>query len=173
MGVGRQEQLGKALALFHELRAKASSLVLATVGNNGLPNISYAPFVDDEEGDFFVYLSGLSEHTTKLLTNPVAAVMLMEDELDTRQVFARKRITYQCAIEVLDREHPGYERILDAMSERFGNVVTIIRSLPDFYLFRLSPVSGRFVAGFGQAYELSGDDLTQLVHVGVDRIKNA
>ncbi len=173
MTLGEHEQLAKAARLFYELREKTSSLVLATVGNNGLPNVSYAPFVGDEDGNFFIYVSGLSEHTTKLLTNPVAAILLIEDESNAKQIFARKRISYQCVIELVERNHANYETILDAMSARFGNVVNILRSLPDFYLFQLSPVSGRFVTGFGQAYELSGDNLTQLVHIGVDQIRDA
>lgn len=172
MALGEREQLDTAARLFHELREKTSSLVLATVGNNGLPNVSYAPFVGDEDGNFYVYVSGLSEHTTKLLTNPVAAILLMEDESSAKQIFARKRISYQCVIELVERKHPNYETLLNSMSARFGNVVNILRSLPDFYLFRLSPVSGRFVTGFGQAYQLSGDNLTQLVHIGVDQIRD-
>lgn len=171
MTVGEHEQLDKATRLFHELRERTSSLVLATVGNNGLPHVSYAPFVNDDAGHFFVYVSGLSEHTSKLLTNPVAAILLIEDESDAKQIFARKRISYNCSIELIERNHPNYATILDAMSARFGSVVQLLRSLPDFYLFQLSPVSGRFVTGFGQAYELAGDNLTELVHIGADQIK--
>ncbi len=173
MTPGEHERIENTAKLFHELREKTSSLVLATVGNNGLPNISYAPFVGDEAGNFFIYLSGLSEHTTKLLTNPVAAILLIEDESNTKQIFARKRISYQCVVELVQRNHSNYETVLDSMSARFGNVVNILRSLPDFYLFQLSPISGRFVTGFGQAYELSGENLTQLLHIGADQIRGA
>jgi putative heme iron utilization protein len=173
MSLGEKAQITKAARLFHELREKTSSLVLGTVGNNGFPNVSYAPFVSDEDGNFFVYLSGLSDHTTKLLTNPVAAVLLIEDESSANQIFARKRISYQCVIDLVERDDANYETILNAMSTRFGNVVNILRSLPDFYLFQLSPVSGRFVTGFGQSYELSGDNLMRLVHIGVDQLRNA
>ncbi len=173
MSSGENQKIDEAAKLFHELREKSLSLVLATVGNNGLPNVSYAPFVNDEYGNFYIYVSGLSEHTTKLLTNPLASILLIEDEVRAKQIFARKRITYQCRIDLVERNDEDYETVLNAMSARFGNVVNILRALPDFYLFRLSPVAGRFVTGFGKAYELSGENLTQLVHIGVDQIRNA
>jgi len=43
--------------------------------------------------------------------------------------------------------------------------MTIIEPLPDFSLFRVCLQAGRFVRGFGQAYDLSGEDLDELVHI--------
>ena len=39
------------------------------------------------------------------------------------------------------------------------------RALPDFRIFQLTPRDGRFVIGFGAAYQISGDNLSQLTHI--------
>jgi heme iron utilization protein len=41
------------------------------------------------------------------------------------------------------------------MQGQFGQVVSLLRSLPDFHLFALCPESARYVAGFGQAYTVN------------------
>ncbi len=163
----------EALSAFKKLRAQSRSLVLATTDAGGLPSVSYAPFVYDDEGSFLVFVSGLSAHTGHLLSTAVAAVLLIEDESATKQIFARKRISYRCDITLVDGNESYYQSMLDRMASRFGNVVDILRALPDFRMFRLSPVSGRFVTGFGQAYDLAGRDLSQLVHVGEAQINKA
>jgi hypothetical protein len=49
---------------------------------------------------------------------------------------------------------------------RFGKVMAMIEPLADFHLFRLQLQTGRFVRGFGQAYDLSGEHLQDLQHIG-------
>lgn len=145
--------------------------MLGTVDHRSLPLVSYAPFVRGASGGFFVYLSRLSEHTGVLIANPVASVLLIEDESGSREMFARTRISYLCDAAVIERTDPGHERVLEQFSQRFGRVIELLRSLPDFVLFDLTPRSGRFVMGFGQAYDLAGERLDRLVHVGPDQIK--
>jgi putative heme iron utilization protein len=41
----------------------------------------------------------------------------------------------------------------------------LIEPLADFHLFRIVVQRGRFIRGFGQAYELAGDTLEQLIPV--------
>jgi putative heme iron utilization protein len=64
------------------------------------------------------------------------------------------------------RDDAQFPSVLDAMQERFGEVVSVLRGLGDFMLFRLKPRSGRFVMGFGQAFVLGGEDLRELQHIG-------
>jgi len=153
------EVLGKLLA-------EAQTLQLATLDAAGEPAISYAPFVRDAQGNFYIFVSQLASHTQDLLGHPHAAVMLVADEQDTRQIFARTRATYQCAVETVARDAVQFPQRLDAMQERFGEVVGLLRGLGDFVLFRLKPQSGRFVMGFGQAFVLAGDGLRELQAIG-------
>lgn len=148
-----------------QLLTTQQTLQLATLDTNGNPAISYAPFFRDEIGNFYIFISGLASHTQDLLQHPAVAVMLIADEQDARQIFARTRVTYQCSAEVVTRDTPEATSLLDAMQARFGEVVGVLRGLGDFVLFRLKPQSGRFVMGFGQAFVLTGDALQTLEHI--------
>ena len=45
------------------------------------------------------------------------------------------------------------------MQARFGKTLELLRTLPDFLLFRLNVENGSFIKGFGQAWSLEGNDL--------------
>lgn len=110
----------------------------------------------DDAGHFYIFVSLLSSHTQEILQHLSLSILLIEDEQDARQIFARTRVTYHCVAEVVAREAVEYAPLLDAMEARFGNVVGLLRGLGDFVMFRLVPQSGRFVMGFGQAFVLAG-----------------
>ena len=55
---------------------------------------------------------------------------------------------------VIPRASPVHEEILEHFTQRFGRFVNALRSLPDFQLFRLTPRSGLYVRGFGQAFRV-------------------
>ncbi len=138
---------------------------MATIDNNGIPSASYAPYARNEQGNFNIYTSRLSKHTLDLLRNPRVSIMVIEDEQDTHQMFARTRVTFSCKIKVIEPTVGCYETILKTLEKRFGNIVETLCSLPDFVLFELVPESGRFVVGFGQAFDLVGDKLQHFVPV--------
>jgi putative heme iron utilization protein len=149
-----------------QLLEKARTLQLATLDALGEPSISYAPFVQDDAGNFYIFVSGLASHTQEIINHPQVAVLVIADEQEARQIFARTRATYRCAAEVVAREEAIYPPILAAMEGRFGNVVGLLRGLGDFVLFRLKPQSGRFVMGFGQAFVLAGERLREVQPIG-------
>ncbi len=149
---------------FHELLDKAQSLMLATADNEGIPESSTTPFIRDEAGSYYIYVSMLARHTRNLMDNQQASIMLVEDESDCRQFFARKRIQYQCRA-VMANEADRMD-ILAAFARRYGKVMELLSGLPDFQLVRLTPLEGQFVMGFGQAYALGGARLDQLSLIG-------
>jgi hypothetical protein len=149
-----------------QLLAQAKTLQLATLDAEGEPAISYAPFVRDGQGNFYIFVSQLASHTQEILRHPQVAIMLIADEQGTRQIFARTRVTYRCVAEVVEREDVSYPQLLDVMQARFGEVLGVLRGLGDFVLLRLKPVSGRFVMGFGQAFVLAGEGLQTLQAIG-------
>lgn len=150
---------------FANFKQSVKTLQLSTLTVEGKPNASYSPFVTDEQGNFYIFVSQLASHTQDLLANPQASILLIQDEVETRQIFARRRISYQCDVEVVVAENSDYLSMLDALQERFGNVVELLRTLPDFILFRLTPYQGQYVKGFGKAYKLVGDGLLELEHI--------
>jgi putative heme iron utilization protein len=150
---------------FATFKQSVKTLQLSTLTAEGKPNASYSPFVIDEQGNFYIFVSQLASHTQDLLTNPQASILLIQDEAEARQIFARRRISYQCDVEVISNKNSDYTKMLDALENRFGSVVGLLRSLPDFILFRLRPTQGQYVKGFGKAYKLVGTGLLELEHI--------
>lgn len=166
-----KRRLNEATSLFEELRDQSLSLMLATVSGDGSPGASYSPFVRDLEGNFYIFVSRLADHTRELFDTSIASILLIEDESNTAQIFARRRISYACHVMLVEHDDPRYALMLDQMAERFGNVMSVLRALPDFVLFRLVPQSGRFVTGFGQAYELGGEHMDRLAFIGPQQVQ--
>ncbi len=150
---------------FTNFKQSVKTLQLATLTPEGKPNASYSPFVIDEQGNFYIFVSQLASHTQDLLANPQASILLIQDEAESKQIFARRRISYQCDVEIVGDESSDYIPMLDALENRFGTIVELLRTLPDFILFRLKPTQGQYVKGFGKAYKLVGDGLLKLEHI--------
>lgn len=147
-----------------EFRDRMRTLVLATVDDEGTPNVSYAPFALREDG-YYILISELARHTRNLLANPKISLMMVEDEQDCHQLFARKRLTFDARPERVARDTPEWQAGIAALSARFGDTVSGLAGLGDFHLFRLVPLKGLFVKGFGQAFAVSGDDLVDVLHL--------
>jgi putative heme iron utilization protein len=143
-----------------------ASVILATVDDAGEPHASYAPSVIDSNGYFHVFVSALAQHTRNLQASGRASLLLIESEADAANVFARRRLTWDCRAEVVDREQAQWVQILDVFAARFGALMATLRQLADFQLVRLVPRSGRYVRGFGQAFNLEGPSLERIHHVG-------
>ena len=150
-------------AALAELRSRMRTLQLATVAEDGTPHTGYTPHLFDGP-DILIFVSRLAAHTRDLLARPRAAVMLIADESDTTQIFARTRVSYACEATPIARDDPRHEPLLDAFEARHGKMIGLIRQLPDFVLFRLAPTSGQFVMGFGKAYRLTGESLDRFEH---------
>lgn len=139
------------------------TVILATASSDGIPNASYAPFVD-YDGSFFVLVSGLAKHTGNLLSTARCHALFITDEKDTVNVFARKRLSYNCEAFVVvihgksknDSDVLRADTVLAMMEERFGPTIKMLRSLPDFRLIELKPSDGTLVHGFGQAIPVHG-----------------
>lgn len=131
------------------------TIMLATVDADGQPNASYAPYVE-QSGAFYILVSGLARHTGNLLETGRCHAMFIADESSTVNPFARKRLSYACMVQEMDRQDPRSEMVLDAMVERFGQTMHMLRSLPDFRLMQLLPGEGTWVRGFGQAIPVHG-----------------
>jgi heme oxygenase (biliverdin-IX-beta and delta-forming) len=139
-----------------KLLSSRKTLIMATADKNGAPNVSYAPFVG-RAPPLYVYTSSLSRHTRNMMETAQASVMFIEDEARTKNLFARKRFTCRCSVELVGKESREWRTVMSLFKRKFGKVFEMIRPLPDFTLFRLLPDNGMYVRGFGQAFEVSPD----------------
>lgn len=138
------------------------SAVLATINTDGSPLASYTPFVVDSDKSFYIFVSMLSNHTGNLLRTEQASLMLIADEAESPQIFARHRLTFACQVEELVRDSDAWQAAAERYGDRFTSMFELLRGLSDFKMFRLTPQAGMLVVGFGQAYTLHGDALDQL-----------
>ncbi|MEZ8061219.1 MULTISPECIES: heme utilization protein HutZ [Vibrio] len=161
----KQERLqGRLGPEIKEFRQERRTLQLATVDEEGRPNVSYAPFVQNQEG-YFVLISDIARHARNLKANPQVSLMMIEDEEGSKQLYARKRLTFDAQASVVERETDLWTQVIGQMQERFGEIIDGLSQLQDFSLFNLKAENGLFVKGFGQAYQVSGDDLVDFVHL--------
>lgn len=147
-----------------ELIAHHRTLVLATADGDGTPLASYAPYLW-LDGAFHLYLSRLSAHTANLGRTLRASAMIIEDEMASAEIFARRRVIFQCRASIVAGESVSAEMLLDAMQHRLGDVVGTLRHLPDFTLFRLDPEAGTYVEGFGRAYTITDIPSLAIRHI--------
>lgn len=147
-----------------EFRDSRKTLQLATISPEGIPNATYAPFAFDSQA-YYILVSDIASHGRNLKTNRNVSIMMVEDESEAKQVYARKRLTFDTHAELVEKHTQAWERGVAALQARFGEIIDNLSQLGDFNLYRLIPESGRYVKGFGQAFEISGNDLLDFVHL--------
>ena len=135
------------------------SLQLASVSPAGVPHASYCPFGCTDNG-FVVMVSDLAEHGTNLKGQGTVSALFIEDEGECKSIFARIRVSFDCNVRSLDKQSPEGKAAIDSMIEKLGMLAGNLAQLDDFTLYQLTPQSGRYIRGFGQAYELEGDGLS-------------
>lgn len=153
-----------------EFRDSRQTLQLATIGENGIPNATYAPFAFDRQG-YYILVSDIAAHGKNLKTNRNVSILLVEDESEAKQIYARKRLTFDTQAELVEKHSEQWQQGVGALKQRFGEIIDNLSQLGDFNLYRLNPKSGRYVKGFGQAFEISGNDLLDFVHLTEGHVK--
>lgn len=134
---------------------KFKTLLLSSLSaTTSAPELSYSPYSCDQQGCFYIFISDLAGHSKNLRRHSECGLMFIADESDSRNLFARQRLTYQCKADLVVASDPCYQPQLELLQRQCGDVVKLLRSLPDFRLFRLQPISGRYVVGFGKAYDI-------------------
>lgn len=145
------------------------SLVLSTISAQGELETSVMPFVVVNAGELAIFVSELSAHTQNLLNltglaqnagdsnfTGLVSGLLLADENETPEIFARERIGMQLQVSRVDSGSVEWQEIVDRFAANFGEVVDVLRNLPDFHCFKLVVVRGRYVRGFGAAYAFEG-----------------
>jgi len=142
------------------------TLILSTGNRDGKPLASYTPFVQDNSGNFYIFISDMAEHSNNIKHaeqhNAEISVLLIEDEQQSRNLFARKRLSYQCKVTFIGREDELWSNLINQFHERFGKIIELLSQLGDFHMYRLIPGRGNFVVGFGKAYSL---EQGKIIHV--------
>jgi len=137
------------------------SLLISSLNKNKLPEISSTPFFNIDH-KFYIFISELASHTQNIKMNPKLSIMLIEDELESKNAFARKRLSYECIAKNIERNEDKWLVILAKFENKQGKTVSLLKQLPDFHLFELTAISGIYIEGFGKAYRLIGEGLKRI-----------
>tara|TARA_Y100001970_G_C14228983_1_gene857436 strand:+ start:2501 stop:3031 length:531 start_codon:yes stop_codon:yes gene_type:complete len=141
------------------------SAILSTIDKNNNPNVSYAPIGIDDENNFYIYISELSKHTNNLLLNSKVSLMFIEDESRSTNIFARKRLTVNVSVDLIERGTVDWYEKINNLDERFSETMKFLKDMSDFHLFQLSPIDALIVYGFGKAFHLDGENLDNIIHL--------
>ena len=142
------------------LIAGFDTVLMATSGADGEPEISYSPYAI-VEAQLYVFLSDLAMHTGNLKANPRASLLFIENEQDAEKLHARKRVTFRATAQLLDRNSDQFRSAMTAMEARFGEIMPLLESLPDFHLFAMRTDSATLVRGFADAHTIECDGFPQ------------
>ncbi|UPT77833.1 pyridoxamine 5'-phosphate oxidase family protein [Sulfurovum sp. XGS-02] len=146
-----------------ELLAGYQSVVLGTLGSNGYPFSSYAPFYYDGEL-LYIFISDMATHTKNIQTTPRASTLFIEDESKSENIFARKRISLQCDVTSVSKDEERFQTVMKQFQHKFdAPLVTMLMGLKDFNLYALKPLYGEATFGFGEAYHIGGEKMNELV----------
>ena len=139
-----------------EFALSFGSVVLASQNPKNEVLATYAPVIHYND-KFFIYISEVSEHYASIKNHPNnIEMMFLEDESKAKSVILRKRLRYRVSARFIERESSEFDSVFDqfiAQSGGSGGIKTI-RNMTDFHMIELIPNKGRFVKGFGQAYDI-------------------
>lgn len=133
------------------------SLMLSTVDTECKPFASYAPFVEDEDGNYYICVSGYVPHSKNMNATKKAAIMFIEDEKDAFHPFGRRRLYFDADVEKFGENDKRREKIAKLFEKKFDGKVSFMLSMPDFRIYKFMPKNGSLVLGFGAAFHVSED----------------
>jgi len=142
------------------------SVLLSTVDKDAEPFASYSPFVEDDEGNFYVFISTAVNHSHNMNATGKAHIMFLEDESVTDHIYARRRMYFRADAEKFEENDERTEKIHNLFKERFEDKVSFFSMMKDSRFYKLTPRDGNFVLGFGGAYKISADRKTLTINDG-------
>lgn len=143
--------------LIHNTRVAA----LGTL-HDGAPNLAMVAFItDDDFSGFYIHVSRLGKHTRDMETDPHVSLLIAQTDDGRADPQTLARLSLNGTAGMLPRTDPHYPQVKHAYLTRFPEAEQLF-SLGDFNLWRISPKSGRFVAGFAQAYNIVPETLIKV-----------
>ena len=140
--------------LIRETRVAA----LATI-HNGEPNLAMvAVAVEDDFSAFYIHVSKLGKHTGDMESDPRVSLLLNETDDRRADPQTLARISIQGIADILPRNAANYASVKAIYLTRFPEAEQLFH-LGDFNLWKITPKSGRFVAGFARAFNIVPDTL--------------
>lgn len=128
-------------------------------GGPNLAMVAYA-FADDFSA-FYIHVSKLGKHTTDMENDPRVSLLITEADDHRADPQTLARVSIRGVAEILPRTDSVYAQVKKLYLERFPEAEQLF-ILGDFNLWRITPKGGRFVAGFGRAFNLMPEALRKV-----------
>ena len=128
-------------------------------GEPNLAMVAYA-FAGDFSA-FYIHVSKLGKHTVDLENDPRVSLLISETDDHRADPQTLARVSIRGTAEILPRTALSYAQIKRIYLERFPEAEQLF-SLGDFNIWKITPKGGRFVAGFGRAFNLVPEALKKV-----------
>ena len=149
-----------AQTLAHLIRStRTAALGTLHAGEPNLAMVAYA-FADNFSA-FYIHVSRLGKHTTDMENDPHVSLLVVEADDRRPDPQTLGRVSIRGMAEILPRANPNYAQVKNIYLQRFPEAEQFF-SLGDFNLWKITPKGGRFVAGFGRAFNLVPESLKKV-----------
>ncbi len=126
------------------------------------PQVSMVAYISIEDfSAFYIFVSRLAQHTLDMQKNKRVSLMICENDDDRPDPQTLARVSIRGAAENIQNGEPGYTPIKEMYLARFPQSEQLF-NLEDFNFWRITPKGGRFIAGFGKAYNITSDALKKV-----------
>tara|TARA_B100000965_G_C19575094_1_gene750979 strand:- start:1080 stop:1565 length:486 start_codon:yes stop_codon:yes gene_type:complete len=132
--------------------------IIISVNEDDVTDLGYAPYIF-YENYYYIFVSELSTHVKLLLKKNVGTFMIINDETNSQNIWARIRLKFSAKIEVVIRDSEDFSIICEKIRYKHGKTMNLIKQFSDFHLIKIIPSRGTFISGFGNAFNLEGQYL--------------
>ncbi|WP_104629698.1 HugZ family heme oxygenase [Helicobacter bizzozeronii] len=157
--LAKTTDMDEVRADLERFRESFSTVCIASLSPENEVICSYSALLfDDRDGrrQFYIYVSEVAEHFNSIKAHPDnVEIMFLEGEATAKSPILRRRLRYRTRVTFMERG-VEFDRIYDNFIQKHGKGrgLETIRHMQDFHLIKLDFIRGRFVKGFGQAYDI-------------------
>ena len=130
--------------------------------HDGEPNLAMVAYAyADDFSVFYIHVSRLGKHTTDMETDLRVSLLIADTDDGRADPQTLGRVSLRGMAQVLPRDEPAYRHVKKIYLTRFPEAEQFF-SLGDFNIWKITPKGGRFVAGFGRAFNLVPEALKKI-----------
>ena len=141
---------------------RSTRIVALGTLHDGEPNLAMVAYAFAEDfSALYIHVSILGKHTTHMENHPHVSLLITETDNRRADPQTLARVSIRGMADILPRSDPGYAQVKSIYLARFPEAEQLF-SLGDFNLWKITPKGGRFVAGFGRAFNLVPEALRKV-----------
>ncbi|NUM76492.1 pyridoxamine 5'-phosphate oxidase family protein [candidate division KSB1 bacterium] len=127
----------------------------------GAPLVSMILYaVSPDFAQFYIHASRLALHTQDILNDPRASLMIAETDTGEKDPQTLARVSIRGEVVAIPTTHSDYAKAKTVYLEKFPDAAFNF-TLGDFSIYKITPRTARYVAGFGKIFNLTVEDFKQ------------